>query len=131
MHYACFPKQRDHRQRSNKSNLLVRSLCNTSEHRKHCHLAAETEQRPCFYSHRLGRKHQKQLIISLVTVFGRKGVLKVSLREYTPLVICQIISIFVCIVFLELVAVASKVLLILMAVSVVGVLFINVVFFST
>ena len=69
------------------------------------------------------------LIISLVTIFGRKGVLKVSLREYAPLVICQIISIFVCIVFLELVAVASKFLLILMAVSVVGVLFINVVFF--
>lgn len=70
------------------------------------------------------------VIILLVACFGKKRLLDIPLRELFPLATCQFFSAFICIVSLELVDKVSHFLLLLLTFSVIGILYINIVFFA-
>ncbi len=69
------------------------------------------------------------LIVILITCFGRKGLLDIPFRDLFPLATCQLVSAFICIVSLELIDKVSHFFLMLLTLSVVGILYINIVFF--
>lgn len=69
------------------------------------------------------------LILFIVTLFGKKGLLDIPFKELLPLTTCQLVSVFICIVSLELVGTVSHFLLILLTLSIAGILYINIVFF--
>lgn len=69
------------------------------------------------------------LVSFIVSIFGNKGILEISFRELCPLIACQLISIFICVVLLELVGKISAFFLALLSVAVIGLLFINIIFF--
>ena len=54
------------------------------------------------------------LILFIVTLFGKKGLLDIPFKELLPLTTCQLVSVFICIVSLELVGTVSHFLLILL-----------------
>ena len=47
------------------------------------------------------------LILFIVTLFGKKGLLDIPFTELLPLTTCQLVSVFICIVSLELVGTVS------------------------
>lgn len=69
------------------------------------------------------------LILTIITFFGGKGLLDIPFHELLPLSTCQLVSVFICIVSLELVDKVAHVFLILLTLSVAGILYINIVFF--
>lgn len=69
------------------------------------------------------------LIVLIVTLFGRKGLLDIPFKELFPLATCQLVSVFICIVSLELVGTVSHALLLLLTLAIAGILYINIVFF--
>lgn len=70
------------------------------------------------------------LIVILITCFGKKGLLDIPFRDLWPLATCQLVSAFICIVSLELIDKVSHFFLFLLTLSIIGILYINIVFFA-
>lgn len=69
------------------------------------------------------------LLVILIALFGRRGLLDIPFRDLWPLATCQLVSAFICIVSLELIDKVSYFFLMLLTFSVLGILYINIVFF--